>query len=277
MLKRMCGHASEHVRAAAYVWAMLIVLPWSCFSMQVPVLSMAPALCNCDHMMQRAVPEDPQFRKLLGAIVVVAANAGGAFTPIGDVTTTVRAQPLLRCDSFPARHAMQCWQHHRFCMSAASSTFWHGYRLTYAHCLPGLLSYVPYQQPSYSLLLLNKCTRRKGAVSATHAPWVHAPCTAELLPHGTPCMPCLVMLLYVCLPADALDTWPDQSMAHHAGLVPAFACISSSASCNHVLKHTRAAGASHTPTCPIQQASAAAGCPAATATAAAASSPSHAA
>lgn len=39
--------------------------------------------------LQRAVPEDPEFRRLLGAVVVVAANAGGAWTPIGDVTTTV--------------------------------------------------------------------------------------------------------------------------------------------------------------------------------------------
>jgi hypothetical protein len=42
---------------------------------------------------QRAVPHDPEFRKLLGAVVVIAANAGGAWTPIGDVTTTVRMAP----------------------------------------------------------------------------------------------------------------------------------------------------------------------------------------
>lgn len=40
-------------------------------------------------VLQRAVPEDPEFRRLLGAIVVIAANAGGAFTVIGDVTTTM--------------------------------------------------------------------------------------------------------------------------------------------------------------------------------------------
>lgn len=33
--------------------------------------------------------DDPQDRKLFGALVVVAANAGGAWTPIGDVTTTM--------------------------------------------------------------------------------------------------------------------------------------------------------------------------------------------
>jgi Na+/H+ antiporter NhaD/arsenite permease-like protein len=55
--------------------------------------------------LQRAVPEDPQFRKLLGAIVVVAANAGGAFTPIGDVTTTVCAQIWMRYNTSTAMHA----------------------------------------------------------------------------------------------------------------------------------------------------------------------------
>jgi hypothetical protein len=40
--------------------------------------------------LQRAVPDDTELRKLLGALVVIAANAGGAWTPIGDVTTTVR-------------------------------------------------------------------------------------------------------------------------------------------------------------------------------------------
>lgn len=29
------------------------------------------------------------FHRLLGAVVVIAANAGGAWTPIGDVTTTM--------------------------------------------------------------------------------------------------------------------------------------------------------------------------------------------
>ncbi|WOL13574.1 hypothetical protein Cni_G22344 [Canna indica] len=31
----------------------------------------------------------PEYRKFLGAVVVIAANAGGAWTPIGDVTTTM--------------------------------------------------------------------------------------------------------------------------------------------------------------------------------------------
>ena len=30
-----------------------------------------------------------QYDRLLGAVVVIAANAGGAWTPIGDVTTTM--------------------------------------------------------------------------------------------------------------------------------------------------------------------------------------------
>lgn len=37
----------------------------------------------------RKLVADPERRKFLGAVVVIAANAGGAWTPIGDVTTTM--------------------------------------------------------------------------------------------------------------------------------------------------------------------------------------------
>eukprot|EP00183_Erythrolobus_madagascarensis_P002426 CAMPEP_0185849984 /NCGR_PEP_ID=MMETSP1354-20130828/4285_1 /TAXON_ID=708628 /ORGANISM="Erythrolobus madagascarensis, Strain CCMP3276" /LENGTH=572 /DNA_ID=CAMNT_0028550601 /DNA_START=86 /DNA_END=1804 /DNA_ORIENTATION=+ len=37
----------------------------------------------------RKLVADPEDRKLYGAVVVIAANAGGAWTPIGDVTTTM--------------------------------------------------------------------------------------------------------------------------------------------------------------------------------------------
>lgn len=37
----------------------------------------------------RKLIRDPETRKFYGAIVVLAANAGGAWTPIGDVTTTM--------------------------------------------------------------------------------------------------------------------------------------------------------------------------------------------
>ncbi|KAF6254000.1 citrate transporter-domain-containing protein [Scenedesmus sp. NREL 46B-D3] len=40
-------------------------------------------------ILARANPTDAELRKLLGAVVVIAANAGGAWTPIGDVTTTM--------------------------------------------------------------------------------------------------------------------------------------------------------------------------------------------
>ena len=33
--------------------------------------------------------DDPEDRKLFGATIVIAANAGGAWTPIGDITTTM--------------------------------------------------------------------------------------------------------------------------------------------------------------------------------------------
>jgi NhaD family Na+/H+ antiporter len=39
-------------------------------------------------LLRKLVPE-PKERTLLGAMVVIAANAGGAWTPIGDVTTTM--------------------------------------------------------------------------------------------------------------------------------------------------------------------------------------------
>ena len=34
-------------------------------------------------------PQDEDFRMKLGGLVVVASNAGGAWTPIGDITTTM--------------------------------------------------------------------------------------------------------------------------------------------------------------------------------------------
>ncbi|KAG7649098.1 Citrate transporter-like domain [Arabidopsis thaliana x Arabidopsis arenosa] len=39
-------------------------------------------------LLRRLIPPS-EYRKLLGAVVVIAANAGGAWTPIGDVTTTM--------------------------------------------------------------------------------------------------------------------------------------------------------------------------------------------
>lgn len=37
----------------------------------------------------RKLVKDPETRKLFGGVIVIAANAGGAWTPIGDVTTTM--------------------------------------------------------------------------------------------------------------------------------------------------------------------------------------------
>nr|GMD31556.1 sodium/proton antiporter 1 [Ipomoea batatas]GME01862.1 sodium/proton antiporter 1 [Ipomoea batatas] len=37
----------------------------------------------------RKLAPSSEYRKLLGAVVVIAANAGGAWTPIGDITTTM--------------------------------------------------------------------------------------------------------------------------------------------------------------------------------------------
>lgn len=39
-------------------------------------------------LLRKLIP-DTETRKLFGALVVIAANAGGAWTPIGDLTTCV--------------------------------------------------------------------------------------------------------------------------------------------------------------------------------------------
>uniref|UniRef100_A0A0D6R2A7 Citrate transporter-like domain-containing protein n=1 Tax=Araucaria cunninghamii TaxID=56994 RepID=A0A0D6R2A7_ARACU len=39
-------------------------------------------------LLKKLIP-DPEYRRFVGAVVVIAANAGGAWTPIGDVTTTM--------------------------------------------------------------------------------------------------------------------------------------------------------------------------------------------
>jgi len=43
----------------------------------------------CVKILQRVVPHRQQWRHACGGLVVVAANAGGAWSPIGDVTTTM--------------------------------------------------------------------------------------------------------------------------------------------------------------------------------------------
>ena len=61
----------------------------------------------------RKLVEDPKERLLLGSMVVVAANAGGAWTPIGDVTTTmlwingqVTTLPIIKALFFPSLFSM---------------------------------------------------------------------------------------------------------------------------------------------------------------------------
>ena len=45
-------------------------------------------MCKPGSLLKKLVPVEKD-RKLFGAMVVVAANAGGVWTPIGDVTTTM--------------------------------------------------------------------------------------------------------------------------------------------------------------------------------------------
>lgn len=40
-------------------------------------------------LLKKVVPHDKDERWFIGSTVVIAANAGGAWTPIGDVTTTM--------------------------------------------------------------------------------------------------------------------------------------------------------------------------------------------
>lgn len=40
-------------------------------------------------LVRELVPEQPELQKVLAGLIVIAANAGGAWTPIGDVTTTM--------------------------------------------------------------------------------------------------------------------------------------------------------------------------------------------
>lgn len=40
-------------------------------------------------LMRKIVPDDVKMRQLFGGLIVIAANAGGAWSPIGDVTTTL--------------------------------------------------------------------------------------------------------------------------------------------------------------------------------------------
>lgn len=60
-------------------------------------------------ILRHIVPDDHEWRKQLGGLVVIAANAGGAWSPIGDVTTTMlgsRAKSLRqrRCNGFSCLH-----------------------------------------------------------------------------------------------------------------------------------------------------------------------------
>lgn len=61
-------------------------------------------------LLRKLVPPS-EYRKLLGAVVVIAANAGGAWTPIGDVTTTmlwihgqISTLPTMKVFSFSIVH-----------------------------------------------------------------------------------------------------------------------------------------------------------------------------
>ena len=53
------------------------------------VIDNLTATIVCIKILQRVVPSNQDWRHSCGGLVVVAANAGGAWSPIGDVTTTM--------------------------------------------------------------------------------------------------------------------------------------------------------------------------------------------
>ncbi|CAE7208461.1 NHD1 [Symbiodinium natans] len=53
------------------------------------VIDNLTATIVCIKILQRVVPHNQDWRHSCGGVVVVAANAGGAWSPIGDVTTTM--------------------------------------------------------------------------------------------------------------------------------------------------------------------------------------------
>jgi len=53
------------------------------------VIDNLTATIVCIKILQRVVPHSQDWRHSCGGVVVVAANAGGAWSPIGDVTTTM--------------------------------------------------------------------------------------------------------------------------------------------------------------------------------------------
>ena len=58
------------------------------FFMSAVLDNLTSTIVMCS-LLRSLAPRDADDRRLLGAVVVIAANAGGAWTPIGDVTTTM--------------------------------------------------------------------------------------------------------------------------------------------------------------------------------------------
>jgi len=59
-----------------------------CFFMSA-VIDNLTATIVCLKLLRHAVGEDKHLRHTIGGLVVIAANAGGAWSPVGDVTTTM--------------------------------------------------------------------------------------------------------------------------------------------------------------------------------------------
>eukprot|EP00425_Heterocapsa_triquetra_P003392 CAMPEP_0195060168 /NCGR_PEP_ID=MMETSP0448-20130528/7491_1 /TAXON_ID=66468 /ORGANISM="Heterocapsa triquestra, Strain CCMP 448" /LENGTH=567 /DNA_ID=CAMNT_0040090539 /DNA_START=64 /DNA_END=1767 /DNA_ORIENTATION=+ len=67
---------------------LLPILGMLCFFMSA-VIDNLTATIVCLKLLRHAVGEDRHLRHTIGGLVVIAANAGGAWSPVGDVTTTM--------------------------------------------------------------------------------------------------------------------------------------------------------------------------------------------
>jgi len=101
LLPAMCVVESiDHMNGFAWVTAFIVrhtrdnagrLMPIVCviaFFLS-SVIDNLTATIVCIKILQRVVPHNQDWRHSCGGVVVVAANAGGAWSPIGDVTTTM--------------------------------------------------------------------------------------------------------------------------------------------------------------------------------------------
>lgn len=68
---------------------LLILIALITFFMSAVLDNLTTTIVMCSLLARLAPKSDPEFRNIAGGLIVIAANAGGAWSPIGDVTTTM--------------------------------------------------------------------------------------------------------------------------------------------------------------------------------------------